>query len=136
MRLRRTDGSILPVAAAALGLALAGPAWADRHEGSERAPRGAAERTGEGPLVAPAMESPLVAKVRRELRKSEGFQDVRVASRREGEVTLEGRVSSTVERQEAARVARRVQGVHRVENRLELGGGADGVSSPPPEEGR
>lgn len=161
MRIRSTYASMVLAAAAAVGLALAGSAWADDREAAgsagdtgqsmddtsrdalpgESGPAGSSGNPGESlddksRDTVPGESSPLARQVRQELEKHEGLKEVRVQSEGRSEVTLEGSVSSSTEREEAARVARNVPGVQKVENRIRIGGsGASDVSSPPPQEG-
>lgn len=137
MRIRSTYASMLLAATAALGLALAGSAWAGDSDEARSAGESGSTMDDASRDTMPDASSPLAHKVQQELQRNEGLKEVRVEENGPSEVTLEGSVASSTEREEAERLARNVEGVQQVQNRIQIGsaGGASDVSSPPPQAG-
>lgn len=87
---------------------------------------------GEGQATETSADKALVARIQDALRKDPGLGDATNLSvaAREGEVTLSGSVANTAEAERAIQVARRVEGVQRVEDKLLRESKADVPATP------
>jgi hyperosmotically inducible protein len=93
---------------------------------------GESRAAGEGQATETSADKALVARIQDALRKDTGLGDVANLSvaAREGKVTLSGSVANTAEAERAIQVARGVEGVHRVEDKLVRESKADVPATP------
>jgi hyperosmotically inducible periplasmic protein len=93
---------------------------------------GESRAAGEGQATETSADKALVARIQDALRKDTGLGDAANLSvaAREGKVTLSGSVANTAEAERAIQVARGVEGVHRVEDKLVRESKADVPATP------
>lgn len=93
---------------------------------------GESRAAGEGQATETSADKALVARIQDALRKDTGLGDAANLSvaAREGEVTLSGSVANTAEAERAIQVARGVEGVQSVEDKLVRESKADVPATP------
>ncbi|MDQ3775669.1 MAG: BON domain-containing protein [Pseudomonadota bacterium] len=93
---------------------------------------GESKAAGEGQATETSADKALVTRIQDALRKDPGLGDATNLSvaAREGEVTLSGSIANTAEAERAIRIARGVEGVQRVEDKLVRESKADVPATP------